>query len=353
MTYAFTDLADFGWTDFFQKQISATEDAARFPAKVVEVHRGQIRVVGPGFDALVPPLKADLDGVKTISTVGDWLLVDAATHLPVRLLERASLIQRRAPGSDRKMQLIAANIDTLFIVTSCNQDFNAARLERYLVLASEAGVTPVLILTKADLSDDATNFEKAAHILLPGLRVEVIDGRSSQSAQALAPYCTDGQTVALVGSSGVGKSTLINTLMGSGKIETQGIREDDAKGRHTTTGRTFYRLPTGGWILDTPGIRGLDVTEAAAGLDDVFSDLADLAGTCKFSDCAHASEPGCAVQRAIKSGDLEQSRFNRWQKLTAEDAANTQTIAQRHGRDRAFGKKIRAAKKHKKRYRDA
>jgi len=353
MTYDFPTLADYGWNSFFADQLAEDEHEGVSPAKVIEVHRGQIRVVGPGIDAHLAPFKAVLSEgeEQTISTVGDWLLMEAGTSQPRRMLKRKSLFQRRAPGHDRRMQLIAANIDTLFIVTSCNQDFNAARLERYLVLASEAGVEPVLVLTKADLADAPSNYAAEAAALLPGLAVEILDARVEDSAARLAHWCGPGQTVALVGSSGVGKSTLANSLMGNAKIKTQGIREDDAKGRHTTTGRTFYRLPAGGWLLDTPGIRGLEVTEAAAGLEDVFADITELAQACKFSDCAHETEPGCKVQAAIKNGSLDKKRLKRWQKLAAEETVSTQTIAERHSRDRAFGKQIRQALKHKKRHR--
>ena len=353
MTYEFPTLADYGWNSFFAAQLAPDEQEAAPPVKVIEVHRGQIRVVGPGLDVLVPPFKAVLaEGEdETISTVGDWLLLDALTRQPVRLLQRSSLFKRRAPGTDRKIQLIAANIDTLFIVTSCNEDFNTARLERYLVMATEAGVTPVLVLTKADMAENPGNYAATAAGLLPGVMVEILDARDSESADRLTHWCKAGQTVALVGSSGVGKSTLVNTLLGLEKVRTQGIREDDARGRHTTTGRTFYRLPAGGWLLDTPGIRGLEVTEATSGMEDVFGDLIELAATCKFSDCAHESEPGCKVQAAIKTGALDKKRLKRWQKLAKEETISTQTIAQRHTKDRAFGKQIRQALKHKKRHR--
>ena len=353
MTYNFPTLADYGWNSFFAGQLAEGELEAVSPAKVIEVHRGQIRVVGPGVDSHLAPFKAVLEEgqAETISTVGDWLLLEAGTSQPRRMLKRSSLFQRRAPGSDRRMQMIAANIDTLFIVTSCNQDFNTARLERYLVLASEAGVTPVLVLTKADLSNSPDKYAAEAQDLLLDLAVEILDARVEDSASRLANWCGPGQTVALVGSSGVGKSTLANSLMGNAKIKTQGIREDDAKGRHTTTGRTFYRLPAGGWLLDTPGIRGLEVTEAASGLGDVFADITELAAMCKFSDCAHETEPGCKVQAAIKAGALDKKRLKRWKKLSTEESVSTQTIAERHSRDRAFGKQIRQALKHKKRNR--
>ena len=205
---------------------------------------------------------------------------------PRRLLRRSSLFKRRAAGTSRKLQLIAANVDTLFIVTSCNQDFNPARLERYLALASEAGVTPVIVLTKADLADA----RRTLSALRPGCSGRaggVVDARSAEASPRLAPWCARGQTVALVGSSGVGKSTLVNTLTGTERIATQGVREDDDKGRHTTTGRSLHRLPAGGWLVDTPGMRELQLTDVKAGIDEVFADIVALAPSCRFSDCSH------------------------------------------------------------------
>ena len=193
-------------------------------------------------------------------TIGDWLLIDRATQKPVRLLDRVSLFRRRAPGSGRRLQLIAANVDTLFIVSSCNNDFNIARLERFLVLARESGVTPVVILTKADLTDAPEDFAARARQLQSGLLVETVNALDPSDITPLSAWCGKGQTVAFVGSSGVGKSTLINTLTGARSIATQGIREDDSRGRHTTTGRAMHRLEDGGWLLDTPGMRELQLT---------------------------------------------------------------------------------------------
>jgi ribosome biogenesis GTPase len=343
-------LADFGWNSHFNAQIIGGTDGL-VPAKVTEVHRGYIRVAAPGVNALVPAFHTELAGEETAATVGDWVLLDPATGHPCRLLDRSSLFKRRAPGTDRKYQLIAANIDTLFIVSSCNADFNVARLERYLALASEAGVMPVLVLTKADLSDDADSYVREAAKLLAGLMVELVDARDAESVAALADWCKAGQSAALVGSSGVGKSTLINTLTGGDDVATQGIREDDAKGRHTTTGRAFYKLPSGGWLLDTPGMRGLEVTDASEGVDEVFADITALAASCKFGDCQHASEPGCAVTAAISAGDLDADRLKRWNKLINEEAHSTASMAQRHAKDRAFGKLIKKSLKDKKRFR--
>jgi len=350
VAFEITDLADFCWNDFFNAQVEAEEFTETFPAKVLEVHRGWIRVSHPSFDKMVPAFVTELDDEQTAATVGDWLLLNRETELPQRLLRRNSLFKRRAPGTDNKIQLIAANIDTLFIVSSCNKDFNKARLERYLALAAEANVTPVLVLTKADLTDDPQEYAKEAVGLLPGLVVEIVNSKDEESAGVLSVWCQHGQSVALIGSSGVGKSTLIKTLVGDEKIETQGIREDDAKGRHTTTGRTFYRLPTGGWLLDTPGMRGLELTDATVGVDEVFSDILELAQGCKFSDCAHDTEPGCAIRAALESGVLEASRVKRWQKLEAGDTRAGSPV-ERHSRDRALGKMIRQAKKDKKKKR--
>jgi ribosome biogenesis GTPase len=173
--------------------------------------------------------------------------------------------------------------------------------------------------------------------------VEVLDARDPGSAACLLPWCARGQTVALVGSSGVGKSTLINTLAGGDRIATRAVRADDDKGRHTTTGRALHRLPAGGWLLDTPGMRALALTDVRAGLDELFADLVALAGTCRFRDCRHAAEPGCAVRAALEAGALDPARVRRWRKLVAEDADNTASLAERRARERAFGKLVRRA----------
>ncbi len=347
MNFQQLDLADYGWSPFFSSQLSTEELADLLPVRVMAVHRGGLDAAGPSYEGLIPPFTENPDDDEAVATVGDWLLIEPESFRPQRLLDRKSLFKRRAPGTDRRVQLIAANVDTLLIVSSCNQDFNEARLERYLALAREADVMPIVVLTKADLADNAGDFASTAGRMLPGLLVEAVNALDPDDVACLEAWCGQGQTVALVGSSGVGKTTLVNTLLGSGTLATQGIREDDAKGRHTTTGRALHHLPAGGWLVDTPGMRELQLTDARDGVDEVFADVVEIAAECRFSDCQHGSEPGCAIQTAIADGSLNAERLRRWQKLAAEEAFNSSTLAERRAKGRAFGKMVRGIMKEK------
>lgn len=327
-------LAQLGWRSLFSDQVSAEQDEVCQPVRVLSVHRGRVTVAGEGVEGSISSTVPAGGGGEDRPTVGDWLLIDRSTRSVVCILDRTSLFKRPAPGDERRVQLIAANVDTLFIVTSCDRDFNVARLERYLVLAGEVGVRPVIVLTKADLSPAPEQLVDAARALRSELQVELVDGRDPMSVACLAQYCAYGETVALVGSSGVGKSTLVNTLKGSGSIATQAVREDDGKGRHTTTVREMHRLAGGadggGWLVDTPGMRELQMSEVAAGVTEVFNDVTAVALDCRFANCTHVDEPGCAIRAAITQGDLDPARFDRWRKLAQEDAGNSGDRAVRH-----------------------
>ncbi|MCM2472846.1 ribosome small subunit-dependent GTPase A [Rhizobium sp. CG5] len=318
---AAASLMTLGWSDFFADQL-APEETGLAVVRIASVHRA--RLSGLSIEGAV-----DLDLPVHTNTgdfaVGDWVLAEPHSFALHRRLDRRTLLQRRIEGK-KAPQLAAANVDTLFIVTSCNLDFNPARLERYLALCNQAGTEPVMVLTKADTAEDLASYQEQAAALQRGLAVVTVNARSPDSALALAPWCKPGQTVAMIGSSGVGKSTLVNTLAGPDRAtaqETGGIRERDAKGRHTTTARSLHAIAGGGWIIDTPGMRTLNVSDAAEGIDTLFAEITDLAPSCRFRDCTHAHEPGCAVQAAIAAGTLPAERLARWRKLLAENRSNT------------------------------
>ncbi len=329
-----------GWRQFFAQQIGIDDMEMTPPVRVVEVRRSGLRVCGNEVELTVPP-RAD-------ATVGDWLLLNAERPQDSTLLERTSLLKRRAPGSDRQVQLIAANIDTVFIVSSCNLDFNVARLERYLAMAFEAEITPVIVLTKLDLADDPDSYVTQARSISDAVEIVTLDARGDEPLEKLAPWCKAGETVAFLGSSGVGKSTLANALSGTDDIATQAIREDDARGRHTTTHRQLHQMPSGCLVLDTPGMREIQLADAMTGIGDVFADLSALAQNCRFRDCMHESEPGCAVLAAVEAGDFDAARIARWRKLLAEEAFNSASLAQRRAMDKNFGKAIKRVLKSKK-----
>jgi ribosome biogenesis GTPase / thiamine phosphate phosphatase len=328
-----------GWSAVFADQMSAAE-AHLAPMRIATVHRARMTAesaLGPVRLAL-PPQANTAD-----YAVGDWVLADPETALLVRRLDRKTLLKRRTEGG-RVPQLIAANVDTLFIVTSCNDDLNPARLERYLALANETGMTPVIVITKADQVADPVAYSAQVSNLQRGLAVLTLDATSAESALALAPWTGPGQTVALVGSSGVGKSTLLNTLTEKAPEQAQptgGIREDDAKGRHTTTARSLHAIAGGGMVIDTPGLRSLHVSDMSVGLGLLFAEIAELAPRCRFRDCTHAHEPGCAVQAAVARGTVDPTRLLRWRKLQEENLSNTPVLAGARGNKtlRAPGKR--------------
>jgi ribosome biogenesis GTPase len=329
-------LSQLGWQPYFQQQLLLEDYGVHRVARVLAHHRSQYDLISEtGLIAL--PINPHLPQM----TVGDWILLSEDNQF-VRLLERSSLFSRKAAGSKLAEQLISANIDTLFIVSSLNFDFNLSRIERYLALANEAKVEPVIVLTKADLCDDVDDKKAQVQALNPLLIIETVNALDITDVSALSSWCHSGQTVAFMGSSGVGKSTLVNTLLNSETQLTGGIREDDSKGKHTTTSRSLHLMPEGGLLLDTPGMRELQLAACEQGVSETFSDIAELATQCRFSDCGHESEPGCAIQAAIKSGELEERRLKNYFKLLREQARNGASLAETRAKFKQQSKMYRS-----------
>ena len=325
-------LTSLGWRPHFQAQLDLNE--VRLAMRVIGVHRSRVELLGDnGHLAIDLSARSAAFGL----TVGDWVLLDESAQQINDRLSPFGQFKRRAAGSGGRTQAIAANVDTLFVVTSANRDFNVARLERYLAVAHEAGAFPLIVITKSDLAESVETFVTAARSVSPGVMVEALDARDPEQIAVLRAWCSAGQTVALLGSSGVGKSTIINTLAGSEQI-TSAARDDDQRGRHTTTSRSMHRLPDGGWLIDTPGMRELQLVNVGDALDDVFADIAELSKRCKFQDCQHNAEPGCAVQAAIRNSELDADRWRRYRKLLAEDRRNSESLADRRSRDKSLSK---------------
>ncbi|RJX68906.1 ribosome small subunit-dependent GTPase A [Vibrio sinensis] len=327
-------LTDLGLRPFFQQQLSLEELENDALGRVIEHHKSEV-VLLAGDDVLRFRLPPNLDPV----CVGDWVLFNDQRLL--RVLERQSLFQRKAAGSGRERQLIASNIDTVFIVSSLNEDFSLNRIERYLALAKETRVEPVIVLTKVDLcTADVETIRNQVQQLDSLLSVYCVNGLDSNDIAALKGYCQRGKTVTFLGSSGVGKSTLVNSLLGHSEMETGAIRDQDSKGRHTTTYRTIKWLPEGGLLMDTPGMRELQLSDAKEGIKLTFADIESFAEQCRFKDCQHHNEPGCAVNKAIETGEISPRRLENFQKLLREEAHNSASLAEKRVKDKAFSKMV-------------
>ena len=322
-------LESLGWTPFFEAQFDPDRDAELTPVRVVEEQRDSYQVMGAAGTwrgELAGRMRHEMaggDGSEAPCT-GDWVLArvppaseDGSPALIHRVLLRRTKFSRKEAGDRTREQIIAANVDTIFLVQSLNRDLNPRRLERYLALLWESGAEPVVVLSKADLCEKAEPLVEIARDAARGVTVHVTSALATGGLDVLAPYLGVGRTVALVGSSGVGKSTIVNRLLGSDVMRVQGIREDD-RGRHTTTSRHLFILPGGGMLLDTPGMRTVLMWEGEQGLKTAFQDIEALASRCRFRDCGHSTEPGCAVQAALETGELDAGRFANYRKVGRE-----------------------------------
>ena len=337
-------LQSFGFAPFFSQQLSVEEGEITSVGRVTEVQRSLI-VVTDGEKEWTVHLTPSWQRAASIDrpTVGDWIVMDAERTRIERILERKSVFRRLAAGNRTEVQLIAANIDTLFVVSSCNDEFNESRLERYLTLCAEPGVTPVVVLTKIDLTDNPENYVDRARSVQPNISVELVNARDPETLSGVKAWIGPGSTIALVGSSGVGKSTLLNALAGESVATTSDIREHDKKGRHTTSHRTLYQLPGGGLMIDVPGMRELRVAEIDHSLGTVFEEIEKLAVQCQFGNCSHQTEPGCAVRQALEGGQISERRLQNYLKLLRENAHNSASLAEKRSSDRELSKLIKQA----------
>ena len=321
------------------------------PARIVAQHKERYELVcqyGHAFARL--KTKEYYAGTELFPTVGDYVAlqyIENGDSQILATLPRRSFFARKEPGPIPRDQAVAANFDWVFLLQSMNQNFNPARLERYLALAWQSGATPVILLTKADLAEDPADYLRRAARVAPGVELHAVSARRGLGLDGLSPYLQPGKTLVFLGSSGVGKSSLVNALAGEKIMTVSGIRETDGRGRHTTTHRQLIRLPGGALIIDTPGMRELGMAEATEGLSETFSDVEQYLGRCRFRDCRHEKEPGCAVKAAIAAGDLDPARWERYRKLRTEAQSHEEALRRKKewSKTVALSRKARGAKK--------
>ena len=318
-------IMDLGWDAFFQSQWNASNRGACVPGRVVSQHRGVWRVAGDFQECWAKPsgkLRLEADNGAHWPAVGDWVAVemgcDGSNAMIHGVLPRRSAFVRKTAGKALAQQVIAANIDLAFIVASMDGDFNPRRIERYIAQCWESGARPAIVLNKADACATPRKYADAIADISMEARIFVVSAKSGEGMNALEAMLADRQTVVFLGSSGVGKSTIVNWLLHEARQTTQPVREKDSRGRHTTTSRQLFMLPNGALVIDAPGLRELQLWDAGDGISRAFADIEELATRCRFRDCQHQTEPGCAVRAALEDGALDAGRLENKRKLERE-----------------------------------
>lgn len=319
------NLNDYGYNTFFENHFREYSGNGYIPGRVAIQNKTNY-IVYSAYGELSAEISGkfmfDAENKEDYPAVGDWVVMrhipDEQKAIIDKVLPRQTVFSRKEAGSKTERQILASNIDIVFIMTSLNHDFNLRRLERYMILSKESGAQPVIVLSKADVCDDIDTKIKETELIADGIPVHVLSSITHRGVDELKHYFDENKTIAVLGSSGVGKSTYINVLLGGETLKTLEISSYKDKGHHATTRRELILIPSGGMIIDTPGMRELQLWDGGDGIENVFDDIEELISQCKFTDCRHNNEPGCAVKRAIKTGELDEKRYESYLKMKKE-----------------------------------
>ncbi len=352
-----SELEKIGYSNWFKNRADDTKVASHGVARVVSVHKDSYTLT-KGGDDIFAELSGNLlyrsDSASELPTTGDWVYADFYdddSHAIIcGVFPRKSLLKRKSAGKLIDFQLIAANIDMAFIIQSLNDNFNLRRLERYLVMVNDGGIEPAILLSKCDLlaRDKIDEIKKIVVGIVPDSPVIEFSNLSGENIASIASHLKSGSTYCLLGSSGVGKTTLLNGLIGSDLYETRSVSKIQSKGRHTTTSRQLVRLESGAIIIDTPGMRELGGLSVAEGVDETFSEIVELSQRCKFNNCSHTNEKGCAILVAIHAGELSERRYQNYLKLRKESEFNQMSYLEKKKKDKALGRLIKSTIQKKK-----